>query len=164
MLEIYNEQVRDLLTRDNPKGGLAVRQNPKLGLFYVEKLRKVAVGSYSEIERRMEEGEVFGDTTRLQKDICCACQYVDLRAGLFSNATAVVQYFVQVKKTRLKHFVSFLLVWFVNCVSFKFKITRFNFCKKLINFLLVRNFCFYPEILFPIFRISLFNSTSTFKF
>ena len=57
MLEIYNEQVRDLLTRDNPKGGLQVRQNPKLGLFYVEKLKKVAVGSYSEIERRMEEGE-----------------------------------------------------------------------------------------------------------
>nr|CAB3259099.1 kinesin-like protein KIF28P [Phallusia mammillata] len=56
MLEIYNEQVRDLLTKDNPKGGLQVRQNPKLGLFYVEKLKKVAVGSYNEIERRMEEG------------------------------------------------------------------------------------------------------------
>ena len=25
MLEIYNEQVRDLLTKDNPKGGLQVR-------------------------------------------------------------------------------------------------------------------------------------------
>ena len=25
MLEIYNEQVRDLLTKDNPKGGLPVR-------------------------------------------------------------------------------------------------------------------------------------------
>jgi len=58
MLEIYNEQVRDLLTRDNPKGGLQVRQNPKLGLFYVEKLKKVAVGSYKEIERRMEEGSL----------------------------------------------------------------------------------------------------------
>jgi len=56
MLEIYNEQVRDLLTKDNPKGGLQVRQNPKLQLFYVEKLKKVAVGSYKEIERRMEEG------------------------------------------------------------------------------------------------------------
>ncbi|CAK8695890.1 unnamed protein product [Clavelina lepadiformis] len=56
MLEIYNEQVRDLLTKDNPRGGLQVRQNPKLGLFYVEKLKKVAVGSYNEIERRMEEG------------------------------------------------------------------------------------------------------------
>ena len=57
MLEIYNEQVRDLLTKDNPKGGLQVRQNPKLGLFYVEKLKKVAVSSYNEIERRMEEGK-----------------------------------------------------------------------------------------------------------
>ena len=57
MLEIYNEQVRDLLTKDNPKGGLVVRQNPKLGLFYAEKQKKVAVGSYKEIERRMEEGE-----------------------------------------------------------------------------------------------------------
>jgi len=56
MLEIYNEQVRDLLTKDNPKGGLKVRQNPKQRLFYVEKLKKVAVGSYKEIERRMEEG------------------------------------------------------------------------------------------------------------
>nr|XP_039265473.1 kinesin-like protein KIF28P isoform X1 [Styela clava] len=56
MLEIYNEQVRDLLTKDNPKGGLAVRQNPKLGLFYVENQKKVAVGSYKEIERRMDEG------------------------------------------------------------------------------------------------------------
>ena len=56
MLEIYNEQVRDLLQKNNPKGGLTVRQNPKLGLFYVEKLKKVAVESYEEIERRSEEG------------------------------------------------------------------------------------------------------------
>ncbi|XP_052816368.1 kinesin-like protein KIF28 isoform X3 [Mya arenaria] len=56
MLEIYNEQVRDLLSKDNPKGGLNVRQNPKLGMFYVEGLKKVPVGSYSEIEKRMEQG------------------------------------------------------------------------------------------------------------
>ncbi|GFO20644.1 kinesin-like protein, partial [Plakobranchus ocellatus] len=56
MLEIYNEQVRDLLSKDNPKGGLAVRQNPKLGMFYVQDLKKVPVGSYSEIEKRMEQG------------------------------------------------------------------------------------------------------------
>ena len=56
MLEIYNEQVRDLLSKDNPKGGLQVRQNPKLGMFYVENLKKVPVGSYKEIERRMEQG------------------------------------------------------------------------------------------------------------
>ena len=82
MLEIYNEQVRDLLTKDNPKGGLQVslnffmkwifgclymesflpfflkvRQNPKLGSFFVQGLKKVAVGSYKEIEKRTEEGE-----------------------------------------------------------------------------------------------------------
>lgn len=56
MLEIYNEQVRDLLSKDNPKGGLNVRQNPKLGMFYVEGLKKVPVGSYAEIEKRMEQG------------------------------------------------------------------------------------------------------------
>ncbi|XP_046842712.1 kinesin-like protein KIF28P [Xenia sp. Carnegie-2017] len=56
MLEIYNEQVRDLLTKDNPKGGLQVRQNPKLGSFFVQGLKKVAVGSYKEIEKRTEEG------------------------------------------------------------------------------------------------------------
>ncbi|KAK7114935.1 hypothetical protein V1264_000908 [Littorina saxatilis] len=56
MLEIYNEQVRDLLSKDNPKGGLQVRQNPKLGMFYVENLKKVPVGSYTEIEKRMEQG------------------------------------------------------------------------------------------------------------
>lgn len=56
MLEIYNEQVRDLLTKDNPKGGLQVRQNPKEGSFFVQGLKKVAVGSYIEIEKRTEEG------------------------------------------------------------------------------------------------------------
>ncbi|XP_022096097.1 kinesin-like protein KIF28P isoform X3 [Acanthaster planci] len=56
MLEIYNEQVRDLLQKTNPKGGLQVRQNPKEGLFYVQSLKKVAVGSYREIENRIEEG------------------------------------------------------------------------------------------------------------
>ena len=56
MLEIYSEQVRDLLSKSNPKGGLKVRENPKLGLFYVGDLKKVAVGSYDEIDRRIEEG------------------------------------------------------------------------------------------------------------
>ena len=60
MLEIYNEQVRDLLTRDNPKGGLQVRQNTKLGFFYVQNLKKVPVGSYKEIAKRMEQGESGG--------------------------------------------------------------------------------------------------------
>ncbi|XP_059148912.1 kinesin-like protein KIF28 isoform X2 [Physella acuta] len=56
MLEIYNEQVRDLLSKDNPKGGLQVRQNPRLGMFYVQDLKKIPVGSYAEIEMRMEQG------------------------------------------------------------------------------------------------------------
>jgi len=56
MLEIYNEQVRDLLRTDNPKGGLAVRQNPKIGAFYVQDLKTVAVGSYEEIDARTQEG------------------------------------------------------------------------------------------------------------
>lgn len=59
MLEIYNEAVRDLLSKDNPKGGLPVRQNPSQGLFYVQGLKKVPVGSYSEIEKRMGQGEVL---------------------------------------------------------------------------------------------------------
>ncbi len=33
MLEIYNEQVRDLLSKEpTEKGGLKVRQHPKLGV------------------------------------------------------------------------------------------------------------------------------------
>ena len=59
MLEIYNEQVRDLLSKENPKGGLQVRQNPKLGLFYVQDLKKVPVGSYQEIEKRMAQGKTL---------------------------------------------------------------------------------------------------------
>ncbi|XP_033624378.1 kinesin-like protein KIF28P [Asterias rubens] len=56
MLEIYNEQVRDLLNpAGNKKGGLRVREHPKKG-FYVEQLRNVAVESYQHIEDRMDEG------------------------------------------------------------------------------------------------------------
>lgn len=38
-----------------------VRQNPKLGSFFVQGLKKVAVGSYKEIEKRTEEGSVSCD-------------------------------------------------------------------------------------------------------
>ncbi|XP_006815172.1 kinesin-like protein KIF28 [Saccoglossus kowalevskii] len=56
MLEIYNEQVRDLLNpSSNKKGGLKVRQHPKKG-FYVESLQTVPVNSYKDIENRMDEG------------------------------------------------------------------------------------------------------------
>ncbi|XP_074652315.1 kinesin-like protein KIF28 isoform X3 [Tubulanus polymorphus] len=55
MLEIYNEQVRDLLNPKQSKGGLKIRQHPKKG-FFVESLKIVPVGSYKEIESRIEEG------------------------------------------------------------------------------------------------------------
>lgn len=57
MLEIYNEQVRDLL---NPstlkiKGGMKVRQNPKQG-FFVDGLLAAPVGSYKDIDGKIEQG------------------------------------------------------------------------------------------------------------
>ncbi|KAL8576237.1 hypothetical protein ACOMHN_006160 [Nucella lapillus] len=56
MLEIYNEQVRDLLSGKAPsKGGLKVRQHPTKG-FYVESLISAPVGSYSQIDNRIQEG------------------------------------------------------------------------------------------------------------
>eukprot|EP00730_Choanoeca_flexa_P004716 TRINITY_DN11781_c0_g1_i2.p1 TRINITY_DN11781_c0_g1~~TRINITY_DN11781_c0_g1_i2.p1 ORF type:complete len:975 (+),score=271.67 TRINITY_DN11781_c0_g1_i2:494-3418(+) len=55
MLEIYNEQVRDLLAHERVKGGMKVRQHPKKG-FYVENLRVVPVSNYADIEARIEEG------------------------------------------------------------------------------------------------------------
>ncbi|XP_064643927.1 kinesin-like protein KIF28 isoform X2 [Lineus longissimus] len=55
MLEIYNENVRDLLNPAKSRGGLRVRQHPKKG-FYAEGLRVAAVSSYKEIEAKMEEG------------------------------------------------------------------------------------------------------------
>ena len=56
MLEIYNEQVRDLLSKTpSPKGGLKVRQHPKLGVQVVG-LSEVAVGSFEEINKRIESG------------------------------------------------------------------------------------------------------------
>ncbi|XP_011668890.1 kinesin-like protein KIF28P isoform X2 [Strongylocentrotus purpuratus] len=56
MLEIYNEQVRDLLNpASKKKGGLKIREHPKKG-FYVESLRQTPVQSYVEIQARMDEG------------------------------------------------------------------------------------------------------------
>lgn len=56
MLEIYNEQVRDLLNpASNKKGGLKVRQHPAKG-FYVESLVTVPVKDYADIDNRIEEG------------------------------------------------------------------------------------------------------------
>ena len=45
MLEIYNEQVRDLLVAKSCQGGLAVREDTKEGRFVVRDLSTVQVGS-----------------------------------------------------------------------------------------------------------------------
>nr|XP_022300390.1 kinesin-like protein KIF28P isoform X2 [Crassostrea virginica] len=57
MLEIYNEQVRDLLNPKSiaQKGGLKVRQHPSKG-FYVESLVSCPVSSYNDIENKISEG------------------------------------------------------------------------------------------------------------
>ncbi|CAF3604523.1 unnamed protein product [Rotaria sp. Silwood2] len=55
-MEIYNEQVRDLSTKEFPKGGLSVRQHPTSGYFYPQGLRILPVGSYDDIDRRIVEG------------------------------------------------------------------------------------------------------------
>jgi len=57
MIEIYNEQVRDLLNAATMKikGGLKIREHPKKG-FYIEKLSNVTVTSYANIESKMDDG------------------------------------------------------------------------------------------------------------
>ncbi|XP_053515525.1 kinesin-like protein KIF28P [Artibeus jamaicensis] len=55
MLEIYNEQVRDLLSGAKRPGGLRVREDAELG-FYVDGLKSVPCENYAQIERLMEQG------------------------------------------------------------------------------------------------------------
>jgi hypothetical protein len=57
MLEIYNEQVQDLLAppQSRIKGGLKVREHPKTGVF-VEALSKVDVASFNEINDFIDRG------------------------------------------------------------------------------------------------------------
>ncbi|XP_072848917.2 kinesin-like protein KIF28 isoform X2 [Pogona vitticeps] len=55
MLEIYNEQVTDLLCRIKKRGGLKVREDQQQG-FYVDGLKLVPCDSYAQIERLMEQG------------------------------------------------------------------------------------------------------------
>ncbi|KAL0483193.1 kinesin-like protein [Acrasis kona] len=57
MIEIYNEQVRDLFNPSNPlnKHGLKVRENPQTGP-YVEGLEFSTVSSFEEITELMDEG------------------------------------------------------------------------------------------------------------
>ena len=56
MLEIYMEQVSDLISGVKKKGGLKVRQDPKKGRFFVQDLSATPVGSFEEIEAQMEKG------------------------------------------------------------------------------------------------------------
>ncbi|XP_034375990.1 kinesin-like protein KIF28 [Arvicanthis niloticus] len=55
MLEIYNEQIRDLLSRTKAPGGLRVREDPQLG-FFVEGLKWVPCEDYAQIEKLVEQG------------------------------------------------------------------------------------------------------------
>lgn len=55
MLEIYNEQVQDLLSNKTVRGGMKVRLHPKKG-FYVDGLSVVPVANFREIEEQMDEG------------------------------------------------------------------------------------------------------------
>ncbi|CAE7269061.1 KIF13A [Symbiodinium microadriaticum] len=57
MVEIYNEQVQDLLVppRERPKKGLEIRESEQLGIFIAGVSRR-AVDSYSSIEAVVEEG------------------------------------------------------------------------------------------------------------
>ncbi|KAJ2996190.1 Kinesin-like protein kif3b [Globomyces sp. JEL0801] len=56
-LEIYNEEVKDLLVKPNkhPKGGLDLKENPDTGVF-VKDLSAVVVKSVEELEHLMEIG------------------------------------------------------------------------------------------------------------
>ncbi|KAL1769935.1 kinesin KIF28P [Sigmodon hispidus] len=55
MLEIYNEQIRDLLSRTKTPGGLKVREDQHLG-FFVEGLKWVPCENYAQIEKLMAQG------------------------------------------------------------------------------------------------------------
>lgn len=57
MLEIYNEQVQDLLKPPNEriKGGLKIREDPKSGV-YVQDLSKFPCSSYEEISNILDKG------------------------------------------------------------------------------------------------------------
>nr|XP_020445542.1 kinesin-like protein KIF28P isoform X2 [Monopterus albus] len=63
MMEIYNEQVVDLLSRGSRiPGGLRVREEQQRG-FYVEGLRTVPCDSASQVEQLMEQGTRTRTTT-----------------------------------------------------------------------------------------------------
>ena len=54
-LEIYSEEVRDLLKKSNTAGGLVIRQHPEYGP-YVEGLSRVCVTNQDMVKRYIEQG------------------------------------------------------------------------------------------------------------
>ncbi|KAK6490105.1 kinesin-like protein KIF28P [Huso huso] len=69
MLEIYNEQVVDLLSKSKAPGGLKVREDQQRG-FYVEGLKSVPCESYGQIERLMEQGTRARTTASTNMNAC----------------------------------------------------------------------------------------------
>ncbi|EGR27133.1 kinesin motor domain protein [Ichthyophthirius multifiliis] len=71
MLEIYNENVQDLLIQvtKRPHGGLKIRQNQSVG-FYVDGLTKHPVESYKSIEKIMEVGTQNRTVASTQMNAC----------------------------------------------------------------------------------------------
>ncbi|XP_065592582.1 kinesin-like protein KIF28P [Cyrtonyx montezumae] len=61
MLEIYNEQVIDLLSKTRKPGGLKIREDQQQG-FYVDGLKLVPCDSYAQIERLMHQGNKMRTT------------------------------------------------------------------------------------------------------
>ncbi|XP_067150668.1 kinesin-like protein KIF28 [Apteryx mantelli] len=61
MLEIYNEQVTDLLSKTRKPGGLKIREDQQQG-FYVDGLKLVPCDNYAQIERLMEQGNKMRTT------------------------------------------------------------------------------------------------------
>ncbi|KAM9196771.1 kinesin-like protein KIF28 [Mergus octosetaceus] len=61
MLEIYNEQVIDLLSKTRKPSGLKIREDQHQG-FYVDGLKLVPCDNYAQIERLMDQGNKMRTT------------------------------------------------------------------------------------------------------
>ncbi|CAF4431541.1 unnamed protein product [Rotaria socialis] len=56
MMEVYNEQARDLLSKKMPNACLTVRQHPTFGYYYPQDLLAIPVDNYEDVERLLSEG------------------------------------------------------------------------------------------------------------
>ncbi|MBN3296433.1 KIF28 protein, partial [Amia calva] len=82
MLEIYNEQVMDLLCKSKmAAGGLKVREEQQRG-FYVEGLRTVPCESYAQIEQLMEQGTRSRTTASTNTNSCSSRSHMLLTVQL----------------------------------------------------------------------------------